>query len=150
MSHSLWRCRLWILISFWSLRRSWILIWDGLRLVVSILILLYLLIFITANFFFLINICQIHLFFQALNASFSFISHTEDCIIIVWIVLLTIFFNLTVSCDFFKTVSNFTNLFFRWKDIYAVFNTFIVSFQFLNWIKFSQFLLSQLSCFDCN
>ncbi len=128
MSHSLRRCRLWILISFWSLRRSWILIWDGLRLVVSILILLYLLIFITAYFFSLINICKIHLFFQALNASFCFISNSKDCIIIVWIVLLTIFFNLTVSCYFFKTVSNFTNLFFRWKDINAVFNTFIVSF----------------------
>ena len=126
LSHSLWRSRFWIMISIWILRRPWILIWN--RLVLSILVLLYLLIFIATYFFFFINVCKIHFFFHALNTSFSFIPNTKDCKIIVWIVLLTILFYLTISCYFFKALAIHSNLFFMRKNINTIFNTFIVTF----------------------
>ena len=114
--------RIWISL---CLRRSWlrfrvsfrilwtvrVLVWT--RLVLSFIVMLNLLLILTAHFFILNNVCKIHFFFQTLNSSFGLVTNTKNSEVIVWIILLTIFFNFTASCYFLELLT-FFNWFFWW------------------------------------
>ena len=114
--------RIWISL---SLRRSWltfrvsfrilwtvrVLVWT--RLVLGFIVMLNLLLILTTHFFILNNVCKIHFFFQTLNSSFGLVTNTKNSEVIVWIILLTIFFNFTVSCYFLELLT-FFNWFFWW------------------------------------